>query len=303
MPAHLMLQFSSLPSLWPSYARILVAKRPLNFPEGFTLPRLEAHVPSVVVKKSDLQRYQQVCSANTGELLPIGYPHVLATPLHLAMLSNPAFPIRPLGVVHLRNKVRQQRPIRVGESLEIRAWMEGHREGDFGQEFEIETDVLVNGSVVWHESCTCLARQRKRVRRDPNDAREAREARRREAAASAWTPERSKAFEVAEDTGRRYGFASGDVNPIHLWHLTARAFGFPQAVVHGMWSLARCAAEFSSATYADPVELDVTFKQPLFLPGKVVFEAGRLGDAQAFTLKEGEGAGKPHLSGSIKPLP
>ena len=35
---------------------------------------------------------------------------------------------------------------------------------------------------------------------------------------------------------------SGDRNPIHMHELTAKAFGFPRAIAHGMWTKARCLA-------------------------------------------------------------
>jgi hypothetical protein len=42
--------------------------------------------------------------------------------------------------------------------------------------------------------------------------------------------------------GRRYGWLSGDLNPIHLADRGARMFGFERAVAHGMWSMARTLA-------------------------------------------------------------
>ncbi len=46
-------------------------------------------------------------------------------------------------------------------------------------------------------------------------------------------------WKLAGDLGRRYGAVSGDRNPIHLYPLTAKAFGFPTNIAHGMWTLAR----------------------------------------------------------------
>ncbi len=48
------------------------------------------------------------------------------------------------------------------------------------------------------------------------------------------------------DLGRRYGSVSGDLNPIHVHPLTARLFGFPTAIAHGMWTKARCLAALES---------------------------------------------------------
>ena len=50
------------------------------------------------------------------------------------------------------------------------------------------------------------------------------------------------AWRLPGDLGRRYAAVSGDHNPIHLYPLTAKAFGFPRQIAHGMWSKARCLA-------------------------------------------------------------
>ena len=46
-------------------------------------------------------------------------------------------------------------------------------------------------------------------------------------------------WRIPDDAGRRYAKVSGDVNPIHLSGLTAKAFGFKRAIAHGMWVKAR----------------------------------------------------------------
>ena len=49
-------------------------------------------------------------------------------------------------------------------------------------------------------------------------------------------------WRLPADLGRRYAAVSGDHNPIHLYPLTAKAFGFPRQIAHGMWTKARCVA-------------------------------------------------------------
>jgi len=48
---------------------------------------------------------------------------------------------------------------------------------------------------------------------------------------------------VPAGLGRRYSRVGGDINPIHLFDVTAKLFGFDRAIIHGMWTLARCVAE------------------------------------------------------------
>ena len=74
-------------------------------------------------------------------------------------------------------------------------------------------------------------------------------------------------IEVPRAIGRRYGWLSGDLNPIHIWDRGARLFGFERAVAHGMWSMARTLAALGPEALAPPVRVHVEFKFPLFLPG------------------------------------
>ena len=67
---------------------------------------------------------------------------------------------------------------------------------------------------------------------------------------------------------------SGDRNPIHLHPLSARLFGMPRPIAHGMWLKARCLAELE-ATLPDAFTVDVRFKLPLFLPAQVAFGVAR----------------------------
>lgn len=47
-------------------------------------------------------------------------------------------------------------------------------------------------------------------------------------------PDATQEWSLASDLGRRYARVSGDINPIHLHALSARAFGFRRAIAHGM---------------------------------------------------------------------
>ena len=42
--------------------------------------------------------------------------------------------------------------------------------------------------------------------------------------------------------------------------LTARAFGFPRAIAHGMWSLGRTASDFEAEQFNGGCELDGEFQ-------------------------------------------
>src|SRR5882757_6933779 len=107
MAGPICLNFPAAPAIAPAYLKILLA------------------------------RNRRVCGDRDSTALPITYPHVIATPLHLAMIACEAFPVSLLGVVHTRNRIIQNRPLHVDGAGQIRAWLEGHRETARGQELDL----------------------------------------------------------------------------------------------------------------------------------------------------------------------
>ena len=98
-----------------------------------------------------------------------------------------------------------------------------------------------------------------------------------------------------------YAGVSGDLNPIHVADLTARPFGFRAAIAHGMWSMARCAAEIDRAVPASvPRVLEVQFRKPVFLPSWLSLRSARCGSGAQFALLDAQGE-RLHLAGSLRP--
>ena len=97
------------------------------------------------------------------------------------------------------------------------------------------------------------------------------------------------------DICRRYGAVTGDRNPIHLHAWSAKLFGMPRPIAHGMWVKARCLAELGSAL-PDAFTVEVRFKLPLFLPAQVAFGVRDVGGG--FEVRDAS-SGKPHLSGTL----
>ncbi|MFJ4832867.1 MaoC family dehydratase [Streptomyces sp. NPDC088747] len=104
-------------------------------------------------------------------------------------------------------------------------------------------------------------------------------------------------WRLAKDVGRRYGAVSGDRNPIHLYPLTARLFGYARPIAHGMWTVARCLAERPADS--EPLTVRAEFKAPVLLPATVTYAAG---DGR-FELRGAQAEGKPtpHLTGEVRP--
>ncbi len=258
---------------------------------GERLPGVELRLDGVTIDRDRLATYCRVCGFALRETLPATYPHVLGFPLQLKLMTGGGFPFPLLGLVHLDNAISQRRPIGAAESVDLAVRAEDLRPHRKGRAFTLITEARVDGELVWSERGTLL----RRGGSDPGAAREPRPA--PVAAEAPLTTE----WRLGDDLGRRYAGVSGDRNPIHMHALSARAFGFPRAIAHGMWSQARCLAQLeprSAAAFAT----EAAFGKPLALPAKVGLALERRdGGEIGFALRDA-GAGSEHLLGAIRPL-
>lgn len=283
-----------------------------------TLPDVTYRVAGVVADEEHLLAYQRLLREPADDRLPAGFVHVLAFPVAMAIMVRPDFPLPVAGMVHLANRVVEQRPITVDEELEVHAWAENLRPHRRGTQVDLVTEVSTRYGegdathVVWRGVSTYLAKTSATPYDVPGtrDALPASASDRSEADASAQEPVRFPTGQWALDggTGRRYAAVSGDRNPIHLSGLTAKAFGFPRAIAHGMYTASRALAEVGPAR-GDAFEWTVEFAKPVLLPGRVAVSitpddaAHPRCDARPFRYVAWNAkSGKEHFTGTVVPL-
>jgi acyl dehydratase len=262
-----------LPS--PSLLAAVLRRRP-GLRDGDTLPPLAVTARSV---RRDASDYARICGFPVADPLPPTFPQVLAAPLHLSLLGDARFPLPVLGLVHVAQRIVVHRPIASTDTLDVSARVSEHRIVRAGAEFDVRTDVHVAGETVWEGTTTILSRAvRGSGPKVPVEA-------------PSFAPRRSVVLRVPEDIGRRYGGIAGDQNPIHLHAWTAKAFGFPRAIAHGMWTLARAVAELDRDV-PERCTIDVRFLKPVLLPSRVVVSGGPLdsGEGLGFAVKNEKGA-------------
>ncbi|MEJ3657393.1 MaoC/PaaZ C-terminal domain-containing protein [Actinomycetes bacterium KLBMP 9759] len=236
-------------------------------PRSRELPAAEL-TRAIAVDRAHLAAYARVCGFAVGDTLPLTYPHVLAFPLQVELMASRAFPLSLPGLVHVRNTITVRRRIDAAERLDVRVHAERLRAHPKGAQVDLVAEIGAAGEPVWHGRSTYLARG---AGAPPGDV-----------------PEPSPqpgiddgpavaTWRVDAGTGRRYAAVSGDVNPIHLHPLTAKAFGFPRAIAHGMWTAAHALAALQGRA-ADATTYDVGFAKPLLLPSTVELRTRRAGD-------------------------
>lgn len=249
---------------------------------GKELPDLTLVRRGVEIDSAHVDRYREVCGFVRRESLPMTYPHLLGFGLTMMLMTDPAFPHAPIGQVHVRNVIRARRALLPNESFDVSVRATNQREHPKGLVYDMLTSVESEGEVVWDEVSTYL----RPGRPHPEAA---------HIAGPEEVPGSGIEWKLPGDLGRTYAAVSGDRNPIHLFALSAKAFGFKQQIAHGMWSLARCVATIESRV---PVaaEVDAVFKRPIFLPSRVEFGSRVDSEGVAFGLNR-PGDGGAHLAG------
>jgi acyl dehydratase len=297
-------KLASAPSILPLYARAAIpllpgaSRLPFVPGGGGEIPAVRLELDRVVAEPAKVAAYAEVCGFPLRDSLPPTYPHVLAFPLHMALMSDGAFPFGAVGLVHIANRITQYRRLGIEEELSLRVQATKIAPHPKGKAFDVVTEARVGRQITWESTSTFL----RRGKGDPGAASgEAFPIVAEETPASAdWS--------LPGDLGRRYAAVSGDRNPIHMHPLTAKPLGFPTAIAHGMWTKARALAALD-ARLPDAFAVDVRFRRPILLPAKVEFAtaapegAGGAEEEIDFTVRgRGEKRGTRHLDGRILPV-
>lgn len=274
----------STPSLLPLYWRAAL-KRKIT---GSTLPERGWRC-RVSVDPKAVAAYRKVCGFTDSPMLPATYPHILAFGLQLQLLTDKAFPFPLLGLVHLSNRIRIHRPLGGVGELSIGVYAHNLRPHAKGATFDIATVVEDALGLLWEAESQMLCRGVKLEGEALND--------------SVRVPgplNELTRWKAPTDIGRRYARVSGDYNPIHLSAPTAKLFGFPQAIAHGLWNKARTLAALGEHLPAANIEINVEFRKPVRLPGEVILMSSAAGSSGELELK---GPGNiEHMFGTWQPI-
>ena len=291
------------PGMLPMFARAGAAMIPgasklplLGGTRGQDVPDTTLVLEDAAVDRERLAAYDRVCGFPLRDQLPATYPHMLAFPLHLRLMTDPGFPFPALGLVHIANRIDQHRRLTAGETFTIRVWATPLEPHPRGTQLTLRSEARVGDEVVWEESSTILKRGKPA---DPAPGVDENETRSRavEAGPRAGGLAVTATWRLPGDLGRRYGSVSGDLNPLHIHPLSARLFGFPTAIAHGMWTKARCLAALDPRL-PDRFSVEVEFRKPILLPATVEFGERESEEGIAFSVR-GAGKGTPHLDGRV----
>jgi acyl dehydratase len=287
-------RLEEVPSLGSLYAQAIgrMAQTVMAMRPASGLPEVRYAVDGVQADAEQLAAYQQLLGEPGTDVLPAGYVHVLGFPLAMAVMARADFPLPLMGMVHLANTVEQRSPARLGEQLDVRAWAEGLRAHRSGTQVDLVTEVSRDRELIWRGVSTYLAKGRTLAGASaaPPDER-----------TETTLPPVTGQWKLRADVGRRYAAVSGDRNPIHLTALSAKLFGFPRAIAHGMYTAARALATVGGAR-GETFRWSVEFGKPVLLPGTVTFGiAPSQGGGHTYAGWDPR-RGKTYFTGTVTPL-
>lgn len=274
----------STPFLPPLYWRAAL-KRKIT---GSTLPEQGLRC-RVRINPNDVAAYRKVCGFADSPILPATYPHILAFGLQMQLLTAKDFPFPLLGLVHLSNRIRIHRPLGGVSELTIGVQACNLQPHSKGATFALLTTAEDSLGLLWEAESRMLCRGVKLEGEALDNP----------------LPTPTQVSELTRwkapaDIGRRYARVSGDYNPIHLSALTAKLFGFPQAIAHGLWNKAHTLAALGEHLPAANIELHVEFNKPVRLPSEVTLYCSAPGSSGELLLK---GTGDlQHMVGKWQPI-
>lgn len=230
----------------------------------------------------------------------------MALPLYLEILGWPDFPLPPIGLVHIANRIDQWRPIFAQESLDFRIVPAPIRPSIRGFELDFLTQIFIDQVLVWQSTATYLKKTAashslKATRSPPAEGE-------RKARPMPGPYQFSDRWSLPGRLGWQFATLTGDVNPIHLSRPTARLVGQPRQLIHGMWNVAHALGRFKnllpeySALISQAVSCSVQFKRPLYLPGEAILTCEYLEGQISFMLVS-QDLMATHLIGTLSPIP
>ena len=232
---------------------------------------------TVEAEQSHVDAYNHICDWSSAQdfLHPL-YFQVLSLPLQLDMMVTRPFPFKATGLVHLANAVKVHRMVARNERITLNtrfAKLYRHKKGFV---FELITDTYVNDELCLESTSYYLSQQGSMngqasgfMSRAPEFLKDTLLAKFAAIEKVRFAPLDDLSFFA--DTGRTYAKISGDYNPIHLWPVTAKLFGFDSAIAHGMLSQAKMISRYYRHIAHEqlpikPVHIKAAFHSAIPLP-------------------------------------
>lgn len=291
-------EIDRLPSIGPLILKAAVtSNRHGKISHGRTLPTREVRLSDLPIDVDTLADYSHLLGFSLRNEVPTTFLHVMAFPLQVHLMASRDFPFPMAGMVHVANTMTQRRAVDVTESLTMSVRADRLVPHPKGLTVDLMSRAESQGELVWEGRSTYLVRGQGLAKERPGPPAEPASAARDAIGPDHGSLRQIASWRLGADVGRRYAAVAGDVNPIHLNPLAAKAFGFPRAIAHGMWTHARALGALEGRL-GDRHTVSVEFRKPILLPSTVAFRLRQDKGGYAFAVTDRAGE-REHMIGVV----
>ncbi|MCA1794591.1 MAG: hypothetical protein LC660_12125 [Desulfobacteraceae bacterium] len=282
-----------MPAVFCKLLALSLVRKP-GLPSNARVPKVQLLLSGFVPDPKKISRYRQLCGfSHTPEdrTIPPSFLQTLFIGMLGRYVTSHFFPVNPMGLIQTGQSFEAIQPVGIYDTLDLTCTLKDMTRTSKGITTRFHLQIHTKNTLVWQGISTYLTRNpipgttpKKPIK-------------------DRFLPPRLT-IQVPADTGRRYAQVSGDYNPHHLFHTTARLLGFKQAIAHGMWSLARTLAGLEQTmAFSRTFTVDAAFKLPIFMPATLTLGyehiiAKHVQNLIYFELRDAAGR-RPHLKGNV----
>lgn len=222
---------------------------------------------------------------------PLTYLYILAQRAQAAVMLDKSFTIAIPGLVHLENSLEQFSAFNLRQTFDLytEVVVDAKDTGSLIPRFKVV--FFQDGKQVAECNSIYLARRKSLPGTAINKVHNETELTRAVIFREVW--------DLPGQTSVKYARVSGDHNPIHTHKLAAKLAGFRLPVMHGWYGVGRIVCRAECETKRTFQKIMVTFKSPIFLPGRQAFELySGTGESLHFALINTE-SGRMAMSGVL----
>lgn len=248
-----------LPEAGPALLLRALCKRghaampPAPLESAYSLPRIDA---------DRLARYNALLGF-ASDALPLTFYYLIAQRAHLASMLDAAFPFRLAGMIHAENALHEIRRPALDRPLAIKTRLEIEAPTERGARYcTLASRAEQDGADIFACTSRYLAQRGESSRKSNVPP------------AEQETLPLLAAWHLEADSGVRYAAVSGDWNLIHLRRWSARLFGLPAPIIHGMHTMAAACARLERAQATRVTSMSARFKAPIALGSEAELFAG-----------------------------
>jgi hypothetical protein len=232
--------------------------------------------------------YNKICYFKDLSYIPATYPYIYTFPLQMELMGMPNVPYPLPGMVHLANSIQLHKVLNIQKSYTVYCHFGDYIHHEKGQAFEIKTKLFEGNELVWECTSIYLYINGKEGKGNAIKWEESLPV----------TNNMKQSWHLDYTMGMRYAAVNKDVNPIHLFPLSAKLFGMPRHIMHGMWSVGRTLAFHSERENLEKLTINVHFKTPIYLPADIIYRYNSVDNCICFDVVDIKEE-KPHMRGSI----